>query len=122
TAWEPVTVAGQPGCGLWAWFKPAAAPLDILLQVPAEAHAACGPISLRRALQMLGVPIESTLSWSVQGATFPVQGGSNPLLDQPLPSPGPWGDPAISIRMIPQAAPGAEPPSDLSQAAPQAVT
>jgi hypothetical protein len=118
TAWEPIPAPGQPGCGLWAWFKPAAAPTDILLQVPAEAHAACGPISLRRALQMLGVPVESAVSWSVQGAMFAVQGGANPLLDQPLPSPGPWGDPAISVRLAAQEVPVAAPPVRTTTALP----
>lgn len=120
TAWEPITLPEQAGCVLWAWFKPASAPADILLHVPAESHAACGPISLRRALQMLGVPVEATLSWSVQGATFLTQAGANPLLDQPLPSPGPWGDPAISVRVFPQAAgAAAAPPPGVPLAAPQ---
>lgn len=119
TAWEPITLPGHPGCVVWAWFKPVAAPTDILLQVPPEAHTVCGPISLRRVLQMLDVPVESAVSWSVQGATFPVQGGSNPLLDQPLPAPGPWGDPAISVRIIPQAAAAVAPAVDLPPAVSQ---
>jgi hypothetical protein len=116
TAWEPIALAGSPGCVVWAWFKPASAPSDILLQIPAETHAACGPISLRRALQSLGLPVESAFSWSVQGATWPTLGGANPLLDQPLPLPGPWGNPAISVRMYSQTPPAM--PSVLPQAAP----
>jgi hypothetical protein len=110
TAWEPIALVGTPECVAWAWFKPTSAPSDILLQIPGETHAACSPISMRRALQSLGVPIESGLSWSVHGMTWPVQGGANPLLDQPLPAPGPWGSPAVSVRVYSQPPPAVPPP------------
>ena len=62
-------------------------------------------LSLRRLLHLLGLPAETAESWMVQGATFPMQQGANPLLDQPLPAVGPWGDPGISVRMTPNLQP-----------------
>lgn len=99
TAWEVVPVPHQPACVIWVWFKPATAVGDVLFQIPPETHAACGPLSMRQALQMSGIPIEQAAFWTIQGTPYPVEGGNNPLLDHPLPPPGPWGASSVSVRM-----------------------
>lgn len=101
-AWEPVAVPEAPPCIVWAWFKPAASPWDVLFQVPAETRAACGTsLSMRQLLQLTGLPVERAESWVVGGTLFPVQQGHNPLLDQPLPLNRAVGGETISVRMAP---------------------
>lgn len=97
--WEATHIANFPGATFWIWARPLTAPADVLVKIPPECHAACGPISMRLLLTSLGLRASQIEFWSVQGTTYLPQEGANPLLDQPLPPPGPWGDPAISVRM-----------------------
>lgn len=125
--WEAVPVPECPPCVIWTWFKPQSAPFDVAVQIPPETHAACGPsLSMRRLLALIGLRVELVESWTVQGATFPVQQGANPLLDQPLPAAGPWGDPGISVRVSPTMQqtpmpPATQVPAQMTATAPMAA-
>lgn len=102
TAWELVPLIGDPPCLLWAWFKPPGAPLNVMVQIPPETRVACaGSLSLRRLVQSLGIPVEAVDSWTLNGVTYLTQGGTNPLVDQPLPPPPPQGDVPVIVQMSP---------------------
>ncbi|QDU39277.1 hypothetical protein Mal4_36160 [Maioricimonas rarisocia] len=100
TTWEPAALPDRPHCSVWVWYKPGGAPNDVMIHVPDEAfQAAGGPITVRQLIAALGVEASATQNWSFAGMTYDAQGGSNPLLDQPLPPSGAWGDPRILIRV-----------------------
>lgn len=91
-AWEPVVVPQSPACPVWAWYKPPQAPNDVVLQIPDEAYRTVpNGITLRELLNAADIPLREASAWTVHGLTFPVEGGANPLLDQPLPPAGPAG-------------------------------
>ncbi len=97
-AWEPVVIPDVPSCPVWVWFKPYAAPQDAVYQIPDDAFRAFGAlITPRRLLAAVGIDAAQAYSWTVQGVTCEGQGGANPLLDQPLPFPGPAG---IAFHML----------------------
>lgn len=88
-----------PACAVWAWFMPPQAPHDVLFQIADDVYRAfCTVLTLRRLLAAAGIPLQEAVSWTVQGMSYPVQGGMNPLLDQPVPPPGPAGI-AVKLRM-----------------------
>jgi len=96
-AWEPINVPYLPGCVLWGWVKPAQAPLDIMIQVPAETFSVFGPaLTLRGIIAAAGVDPVQIVSWTILGRSYEGQGGASPLLDQPFPFPGPHG---IAVRI-----------------------
>ncbi len=75
---------GRPS-QVWVWFKPAHAPLGVVIRVPAatlqvDAHA----ISVRTLIVAAGLDPGQVATWTVHGATYPTGGGTNPFLDYPL--------------------------------------
>ncbi|MFG0335835.1 MAG: hypothetical protein ACF8TS_20945 [Maioricimonas sp. JB049] len=100
TTWEPATLPDRPHCSVWVWYKPGGAPQDVMFHVPDGAfQAAGGPITVRQLIAAIGVDASAIQNWSFAGMTYAALGGSNPLLDQPLPSSGIWGDPRILVRL-----------------------
>ncbi len=96
-AWEPINVPPLSGCVLWGWIKPAQAPADLLIHVPVETYRTYGAsLTLRGIVIAAGVDPSQVVTWTVQGMSYEAQGGTNRLLDQPLPFPGPQG---ISVRV-----------------------
>lgn len=103
TAWEPIPIPQLPGCVLWGWFKPATAPQSVIINVPDENYQACGQaLTVRLIIAATGLDPAQMQAWTLQGMTYESQGGANPLLDQPLPYPGPQG---IAFHMASAAAP-----------------
>lgn len=84
--WEPACPPDMPDCGLWVWFFPAHVPTSVSVNVPAAMFAQFGMyLTARRVIAATGLPIEAVASWSLMGTTLETQGGTNPILDQPLP-------------------------------------
>ncbi|MCA9109141.1 MAG: hypothetical protein KDA52_04275 [Planctomycetaceae bacterium] len=91
-AWEPISVLQLPGCVVWGWFKPAAAPQSVMINVPDNIYQVYGPaLTLRMVMHSTGFDASQVQAWTIQGITYESQRGANPLLDQPLPYPGPQG-------------------------------
>ncbi len=91
-SWEPAIIPGVPSCPVWVWFKPYAAPQDIVFQIPDDAFGVYGGVlTPRRLLASVGLDAAQADSWTVQGVTYDAQGWASSLLDQPLPLPGPAG-------------------------------
>jgi len=112
-----------PGGSLWAWFKPAHAPGDVIVRIPDELRPLLdGHLTMRQVLAALELSPVEIQFWSLQGVVLDPQGGQNPLLDQLLPAPAPWVDSSITIRPLPPGMPptggmpgmaNAQPPSNL---------
>lgn len=99
-AWEQVSLPGMPGYAVWAWFKPAQFPQDVVLRIPDQTWHACGGrLTMRQLLGAVQITAEEVQLWMVQGLTFDPQGGANPLLDQPVPPPVSWLDNSITVRV-----------------------
>ncbi|SFH69828.1 hypothetical protein [Planctomicrobium piriforme] len=108
TAWEQLPLPVLPGSSVWAWFKPAQSPLDVVVRIPDDVfQLAAGRLTLRHLLMAIQLPAESLQCWTVQGMTLESQQGANPLLDHPLPVPVAWLDPSITLRLA--GAPGEVP-------------
>lgn len=91
-SWEPIQVPQLPGCVLWGWFKPATAPQSVMINVHDQTYQACGQaLTLRLIIAATGLDAAQVHAWTLQGMTYESQGSANPLLDQPLPYPGPQG-------------------------------
>lgn len=91
----------MPGGYLWVWFKPAHAPLDVIVRVPDELVPVLGSsLTMRHLLNVVGLAPHEIQLWSTQGMTLDPQAGTSPLLDQPLPPPVPWADASITIRSL----------------------
>ncbi|MBX3439282.1 MAG: hypothetical protein KF861_17460 [Planctomycetaceae bacterium] len=97
SAWEAIRIADRAECVAWAWYRPALAPQSVHFQIPEDVHrSSSGALTLRRLLEAGGIASHEALSWTILGMTYPVLQGANPLLDQPLPVPGPAG---ISVQI-----------------------
>jgi hypothetical protein len=88
---------------IWAWFKPAHAPLGVVLRVPAATlQVEPNAISVRALIAAVGLDPRQVATWTVQGATYATAAGTNPLLDYPLHSAGAGSDVEVLIQMLPQ--------------------
>ncbi len=93
---------------IWMWFKPVQTPAAVLLKIPPEVFQLSGGfLTMRRLLAAAAIDPAEVESWSVQGISYPAQGGLNPLLDLPVPPPLPWGDPGVAVTMRELTAPAA---------------
>src|SRR5437016_7571037 len=91
-AWEPLRLPADAEHVIWAWFRPGHAPEALLLQVPEETRRACGSgLTMRHLLAAAGIDFEQVAAWTLQGVTYDAAGGTNPLLDRPVPSTGDAG-------------------------------
>ena len=91
-AWEQFTLADGSPHFVWGWFKPAYAPQGLVVRIPDETWNA-GPqlvsLTLRGLVQAVGVDPAFVAMWQLYGMSYPGWNGTNPLLDQPIPAPGP---------------------------------
>jgi hypothetical protein len=97
--WESITTADRPQSAAWAWFKPPAVPNGLILRISPEAFQApaSAPWTMRQLLLAAAVDPACVIMWRVNGGAFPAAGGTNPLLDMPVPPPVPGGDPNIVV-------------------------
>jgi hypothetical protein len=113
-AWEAVSAADRPPNTAWAWFKPPAVPHGLILRIAPEAFQLAVPATLWTMRQLLlGVDVDPAcvIMWQVNGAAFPAAGGTNPLLDLPVPAPVPGADPNIAVSVALPAMPAVFAPS-----------
>ena len=99
-AWEAVAAADRPANSAWVWFKPPAVPTGLLLRIAPEAFQSASPASqwtMRQLLLAADVDPTCAIMWRVNGVAFPAAGGTNPLLDMPVPAPLPGADPNIMV-------------------------
>jgi len=115
TAWESIPFIDDPHCCIWAWFKPAGAPLGLVVRVPDEIYrdpARRGTVTMRRVLAAAGIDSRGAAMWTLYGAAYDPQQGLNPALDFPIPAPAPGADPSIHIvvnSFVPAVAPALPP-------------
>ena len=81
-AWEVVTLPTNPPLQLLAWFKPAATPAAVMLQVPPPGVAMA--FTVRQALHAIGINPAAVPTCSLFGFWFPGDGGASPHFDQPV--------------------------------------
>jgi hypothetical protein len=118
TTWETIVLGDAPGCHVWIWFKPPQAPHGLSLRVPDalfSQHPQPQRVTLRYLLHMAGINAASVAMWSLLGASYHGMQGMNPVLDYPLPPPGPGVDPtivvALNVAPISPQPPPARPPA-----------
>ncbi|HET6328195.1 MAG TPA: hypothetical protein VFG04_26155 [Planctomycetaceae bacterium] len=112
-AWEAVAATDRPANSAWVWFKPPAVPTGLLLRIAPEAFQSASPASqwtMRQLLLAADVEPTCVVLWRVNGVAFPAAGGTNPLLDMPVPAPLPGADPNIMVAVALPALYGAFPP------------
>jgi hypothetical protein len=98
--WESLLWANDPQYPAWVWFKPSAVPQGLVLGIPEETWRTARhlqQLTLRRLLQAAGVDPAGVAMWQFAGMSFPGMNGANPLMDQPLPAPGPGVKPEIIV-------------------------
>ena len=104
--WEVLPLPADPHLGLWTWFKPPAAPLGVMIQIPVETHRAVTrrtPLTLRSLLHACGVEPAVVGAVTVYGVPVSVHVPAG-LLDQSLPEPPQNADPSIAFHVHPWAA------------------
>lgn len=111
-AWEALAAADRPANSAWVWFKPPAVPTGLFLRIAPEAFQQQSPAAqwtMRQLLLAADVELTSVVLWRVNGVAFPAAGGTNPLLDMPVPAPLPGADPNIMVAVALPALYGAFP-------------
>jgi hypothetical protein len=106
TTWEPIPLASDPQCFVWAWFKPPAAPQGLFVRIPAEAFQ--NPVrrqslTIRTILAALRVDPRQVAVWTLYGVSYDGQQLANSNWDYPIPEPGTAADPSIGIYLHPTA-------------------
>ena len=112
-AWEAIAAENRAPNTAWVWFKPPAVPSGLILRLAPEAFQPNTPTSLwtmRQLLTATDVDPAAVVMWRVNGAAFPAAGGTNPLLDLPVPAPVPGADPNIVVTVALPAGPPVFPP------------
>ena len=77
---------------VWAWFKPGYTPQGLVIRIPDESwkvESSFVELTLRCLLQAVGIDPAYVAVWQLYGMTYQSWNGANPLLDQPIPAPGP---------------------------------
>ncbi|AMV19026.1 hypothetical protein [Planctomyces sp. SH-PL14] len=98
--WEPAAPPDLPQATLWAWVRPASAPLDVIVRIPPPVVASLGPyLTLRRILTALGGQPADIESWNIGGMLLASGGAEVPALDQPLPLSPQHPDPTVILRL-----------------------
>jgi hypothetical protein len=106
--WEALAAADRPANSAWAWFKPPAVPNGLILRIAPEAFQSAVPAAqwtMRQLLRAADVDLAAVIMWRVNGAAFPAAGGTNPLLDLPVPAPVLGADPNIMVAIAVPALP-----------------
>jgi hypothetical protein len=88
--WEPLSLPTGPQHAAWVWYKPAAAPTSVVVQIPPQifAETAGAPgLTLRTVARALGLEAHEVLCWSVYGVPGDGLSGANPAWDFPLAAP-----------------------------------
>ena len=91
-AWEPLPWSAEPQQFAWVWFKPPTVPQGLAVRIPEETWQTSShlqQLTLRRLLHAAGVDPVCVAMWHYFGMAYPGMNGANPLLDQPIPAPGP---------------------------------
>jgi hypothetical protein len=112
-AWEPIEAADRPPNTAWVWVKPPFVPNGLIARLAPEAFQAAAPAAswtMRQLLLAAEVDPACVVLWRVNGAAFPAAGGTNPLLDLPIPAPTPGADPNIVVVVAVPALHGVFPP------------
>jgi hypothetical protein len=108
SAWEGVPLTASTHY-LWAWFKPPGLPDGLIVTIPDETWATYPErreLTMRRLLACVGLEPAAVSRWYLYGIPCESLGGTNPLLDQPIPPPAPGADPRIAISVQPVCVPG----------------
>ena len=90
--WEQVALSDGTGHFVWVWFKPPYAPQGLVVRIPEEVWqitSQAPPLTLRSVLQTVGIDPGCVTMWQLYGLAYQGWNGTNPLLDQPIPVPGP---------------------------------
>lgn len=104
STWECFPLVGAPQCFVWAWFKPNHVPQGLVLSIPDEtfqAYANSSGLTLRALLTSIGLDPICVAMWVAYGVGHDAQGGSSPMLDQPIPPPPPGVDRSIAVYIHP---------------------
>jgi hypothetical protein len=110
--WEALAAADRPANTAWAWFKPPAVPNGLILRIALEAFQSATPAAqwtMRQLLRAADVDLAAVIMWRVNGVAFPAAGGTNPLLDLPVPAPVLGADPNIVVAIAVPALPMSPP-------------
>jgi len=97
--WESLVLVPGTAIGMWVWWKPPHAPLDLIVRVPIETvQAYGGQLTLRQVILAAGAELIQVQGLILAGVVLDAQGGANPQLDQPVPPQAPWCE--ITLRML----------------------
>jgi hypothetical protein len=120
STWEQISLADEPHNFVWVWFKPPGAPQGIALQIPEQTlrdPRRGQPLTMRRLLAAVRVEPLWVAFWSLYGIPYDGQQGMNPVLDYPIPEPGPGADSTIHI-VLHSPVPSSLPPIGMPPVAP----
>jgi hypothetical protein len=84
--WEPVPLPTQPPVVVWGWYKPAAAPHTVALQLPPELWQAGVPaeqLTLRLFANATGV--DQLIGWTLYGQPLALSAETMTWLEAQLP-------------------------------------
>lgn len=104
--WEIVPFPECPQCHIAVWFKPMNVPNGVIISIPEQTWAVypfmIGRLfTMRQLIQAVGIEPAYVSSWHLCGAGHYGMGGTNPLLDQPIPRARPGSDPNIIVDVAP---------------------
>jgi hypothetical protein len=119
---------GPAATSFWVWFKPATAPLGLILHIPVETYRnafeqpapAGNALTIRTLLQATGIDVGMVSLCYLYGAPFEGRNGTSPAFDQPLEEPAAGADSNILVLIdVPVAPipPGVFPPAAASMGA-----
>ena len=104
STWECFPLVGAPQSFVWTWFKPTHVPQGLVLSIPDEtfqAYANSSGLTLRTLLTSIGLDPICVAMWVAYGVGHDAQGGSSPMLDQPIPPTPPGVDRSIAVYIHP---------------------
>jgi hypothetical protein len=84
----------------------------LILRIPHETYERGGDLrwlTMRAVLAAAGVPAQQVVGWQQYGVTHEGQGGTNPVLDAPIPPPPAGVDPNIAVAVGVPASPNGTP-------------
>lgn len=118
TAWQPVTLGAGSYQAMpllvWNWVKPVTFANGLVYLIPPETFQhpqAAQVLTVRQLLIASGLNPASCWQWFYLGQMYEGMGGTNPLLDYPLPPSTEGIDPHVYVTFVVDTAPAAMPVS-----------